>query len=111
MVLRCFRKEIVLAGFSAEAQAPMVVVRGTGCKEPKEQSRALSFMTLSQMAVVPISSEHEHEGVRRIRFVAPFPPVTCALSDIASTSERPNVNDTGLLYRPTPVAAISLWTP
>jgi hypothetical protein len=57
MVLRCFRKEIVLAGFSAEAQAPMVVVRGTGCKEPKEQSRALSFMTLSQMAVVPISSE------------------------------------------------------
>ena len=29
MALRCFRKEIVLAGFSAETQAPMVVVDET----------------------------------------------------------------------------------
>ena len=29
MVLCCFRKEIVLAGFAAEAQAPMVVVDET----------------------------------------------------------------------------------
>jgi hypothetical protein len=29
MVLRCFRKEIILAGFSAETQAPMVVVDET----------------------------------------------------------------------------------
>jgi hypothetical protein len=29
MVLCCFRKEIALTGFSAEAQAPMVVVDET----------------------------------------------------------------------------------
>jgi hypothetical protein len=29
MVLRCFRKEIILAGFAAEAQAPMVVTDKT----------------------------------------------------------------------------------
>ena len=29
MALRCFRKEIVLTGFSAESQAPMVVVDET----------------------------------------------------------------------------------
>jgi hypothetical protein len=29
MILRCFRKEIVLAGFAAEAQAPMAMVDKT----------------------------------------------------------------------------------
>jgi hypothetical protein len=29
MILRCFRKEIVLAGFAAEAQAPMAMVNKT----------------------------------------------------------------------------------
>jgi hypothetical protein len=55
------------------------------------------------MAITPVGWPNSD----LIGFIAPVPPIRLGLADISGAPERANLDDSGLLYCPPPVAAPS----
>jgi hypothetical protein len=70
-------------------------------KATRDASRAQDLLAQNDIALSPMRGMNAD----RIGFVTPNPPVPRWTTDIAGTPQSPDVNRTGLFYRPAPVAA------
>ena len=79
-------------------------IESLATKPPRGLLRSKNLVREVDKPVVPRC----RPNAQIIRLVAPLPPVTCGLADIASPPDRANIDDSGLFYRSAPAVTTAV---